>query len=151
MRASLNRRILRLGIPSTIATLSVPLIGIVDTAMIGHLPEVAYLGAVSVASVIFDVIYWGFGFLRMGTTALTAQYYGANQIKSCTRVFSVCPRPSSGPAWGLARLQRAHDRPVRNAFPEVSRRALDAHFRLLIEPESVLNHGVAVITHPVFP
>ena len=83
---SLNRRILRLGIPSTIASLSVPLIGIVDTALIGHLPEVAYLGAVAVASVIFDVIYWGFGFLRMGTTGLTAQHFGANQRAACTRV-----------------------------------------------------------------
>jgi len=83
---SLNRQILRLGVPSTIATLSVPLIGIVDTALVGHLPNVAYLGAVAVASVLFDVLYWGFGFLRMGTTALTAQYYGAGDRRSCTQV-----------------------------------------------------------------
>jgi len=70
----LNRQILRLGVSSTIATLSVPLIGIVDTALVGHLPDVAYLGAVAVASVIFDMMYWGFGFLQMGTTAFTAQY-----------------------------------------------------------------------------
>ncbi len=83
---SLNARILRLGLPSMAAALSVPLIGIVDTALVGHLPEVAYLGAVAVASVIFDVLYWGFGFLRMGTTALVAQYYGAGQRRSCTEV-----------------------------------------------------------------
>ena len=83
---TLNRQILRLGVPSTIATLSVPLIGIVDTALVGHLPEVAYLGAVAVASVIFDVLFWGFGFLRMGTTALTAQYIGAGDRRSCTQV-----------------------------------------------------------------
>ncbi|MDA0747661.1 MAG: MATE family efflux transporter, partial [bacterium] len=83
---SLARQILRLGVPSTVATLSVPLIGIVDTALVGHLPDVAYLGAVSVASVIFDMLYWGLGFLRMGTTALTAQYFGAGQRRSCSGV-----------------------------------------------------------------
>ena len=63
-----------------------PLIGIVDTALVGHLPDVAFLGAVAVASVIFDVLYWGFGFLRMGTTALTAQFYGAGERSSCSEV-----------------------------------------------------------------
>ena len=71
---SLHRQILRLGVSSTITTLSVPLIGIVDRDLVGHLPDVAYLGAVAVASVIFEMLYWGFGFLQMGTTALTAQY-----------------------------------------------------------------------------
>ena len=83
---AMNRRILRLAVPSTVATLSVPLIGIVDTALVGHLPEVSYLGAVAVASVIFDVLYWGFGFLRMGTTALVAQYWGAGRRAACTEV-----------------------------------------------------------------
>ena len=83
---SLNRQILRLAVPSVVATLSVPLVGIVDTALVGHLPEVAYMGAVAVASVIFDVLYWGLGFLRMGTTALTAHYYGAGSRRSCTEV-----------------------------------------------------------------
>jgi MATE family multidrug resistance protein len=51
--------------------------------MIGHLPEVAYLGAVATASTIFDVLFWGAGFLRMGTTALVAQYFGAGDRKAC--------------------------------------------------------------------
>ena len=75
--SSLDRPILRLALPSLIASLSVPLIGIADTALVGHLPEVALMGAVSVASVIFDVLYWGFGFFRMGTTSLVAQYFGS--------------------------------------------------------------------------
>jgi len=82
----LDRQIFRLGFPSMVASLSVPLIGIVDTILVGHLPDVAFLGAVSVGSVIFDVLYWGLGFLRMGTTALTAQYYGAKQHRDCTGV-----------------------------------------------------------------
>jgi MATE family multidrug resistance protein len=79
----LNRRILRLAVPNVLASISVPLIGIVDTAMIGHLPEVAFLGAVATASVIFDVLFWSAGFLRMGTTSLVAQYYGAGQKQAC--------------------------------------------------------------------
>lgn len=82
----LDRQIFRLGVPSMVASLSVPLIGIVDTILVGHLPDVAFLGAVSVGSVIFDVLYWGLGFLRMGTTALTAQYFGAGQPRNCTGV-----------------------------------------------------------------
>ena len=54
----LDRRILRLAAPNLLASVSVPLLGIVDTAMIGHLPKVAYLGAVATASVIFDVVFW---------------------------------------------------------------------------------------------
>lgn len=72
----MNRKILRLAIPNIISNLSVPLLGAVDTALVGHLEEVYYLGALAVGSVIFNFIFWGFGFLRMGTTGLTAQEYG---------------------------------------------------------------------------
>ena len=79
----LNQRILRLAIPNLIAAVSVPLIGIADTAMIGHLDRVAFLGAVASASVILDVIFWGSGFLRMGTTSIIAHYHGAGDRSSC--------------------------------------------------------------------
>lgn len=72
----MNRRILSLAIPNIISNLSVPLLGAVDTALVGHLEEVYYLGALAVGSIIFNFIFWGFGFLRMGTTGLTAQEYG---------------------------------------------------------------------------
>ena len=72
----MNRKILRLAIPNIISNLSVPLLGAVDTALVGHLEEVYYLGALAVGSVISNFIFWGFGFLRMGTTGLTAQEYG---------------------------------------------------------------------------
>lgn len=72
----MNRNILRLAIPNIISNLSVPLLGAVDTALVGHLEEIYYLGALAVGSVIFNFIFWGFGFLRMGTTGLTAQEYG---------------------------------------------------------------------------
>jgi MATE family multidrug resistance protein len=88
---SLNKQIFRLGIPNMVASISVPLIGIADTALVGHLSDVAFVGAVSVGSVILDVVFWGLGFLRMGTTALTAQYFGANQRRDCSGVmFLAC-------------------------------------------------------------
>jgi len=77
----LNKRVLQLAIPNIISNISVPLLGAVDTAVIGHLEHVYYLGAIAVGSIIFDFIFWGFGFLRMGTTGLVAQAYGANNIQ----------------------------------------------------------------------
>lgn len=61
------------------------MLGAVDTAVIGHLDAVYYLGAIAVGSIIFDFIFWGFGFLRMGTTGLVAQAFGAHQTKE-TRI-----------------------------------------------------------------
>ncbi|MFA7553179.1 MAG: MATE family efflux transporter [Spongiibacteraceae bacterium] len=62
-----------------ISNLSVPLLGMVDTAVLGHLKSPHFLAAVAVGSSILAFLYWGFGFLRMGTTGLTAQAYGADQ------------------------------------------------------------------------
>lgn len=76
----LNKEILRLAIPNIISNVSVPLISTVDTALMGHL-SAAHLGAVGIGSMIFNFIYWNFGFLRMGTTGMTAQAYGANNSK----------------------------------------------------------------------
>lgn len=74
---ALNRRVWRLTGPIMLANLSVPLLGAVDTAVMGHLPEAFYLGAVAVGATIVHFIFWGFGFLRMGTAGLAAQAYGA--------------------------------------------------------------------------
>jgi|TARA_R100000388_G_C7245156_1_gene164518 MATE family multidrug resistance protein len=63
----------------------VPLLGAVDTAVVGRLEHVYYLGAIAVGSIIFDFIFWGFGFLRMGTTGMVAQAYGAQQERK-TRI-----------------------------------------------------------------
>jgi MATE family multidrug resistance protein len=71
-------RIWRLAGPIILSNVSVPLLGIVDTAVMGHLPGPQYIGAVAVGAVIFHVVYWGMGFLRMGTTGFTAQALGAN-------------------------------------------------------------------------
>ena len=81
----MNRQILRLAIPNIISNLSVPLLGAIDTAVVGRLEHVYYLGAIAVGSIIFDFIFWGFGFLRMGTTGMVAQAYGAQQERQ-TRI-----------------------------------------------------------------
>lgn len=76
MKISINKQILSLAIPNILTNLSVPLLSSVDTAVVGHLDKVYYLGAIAVGSMIFNFIYWGFGFLRMGTTGLTSQAFG---------------------------------------------------------------------------
>lgn len=72
----MNRIILRLAIPNILSNLTVPLLGIVDTALMGRLDSPYYIGAVALGSLLLNVIYWGMGFLRMGTTGMTAQAYG---------------------------------------------------------------------------
>ncbi len=72
----MNRKILKLSVPNILTNLTVPLLGTVDTALMGRMDSEAYLGAVAVGSLIFSFIYWGFGFLRMGTVGLIAQLYG---------------------------------------------------------------------------
>ena len=72
----MNKKVLKLAIPNIISNLSVPLLGAVDTALVGHLDEVYYLGAIALGGMIFNFIFWGFGFLRMGTTGITAQAFG---------------------------------------------------------------------------
>jgi MATE family, multidrug efflux pump len=84
----MNKRILRLAIPNIISNISVPLLGMVDIAIVGHLESAAYIGAIAIGSMIFSFIYWGLGFLRMGTSGMTAQAYGARNLKESILVFS---------------------------------------------------------------
>ena len=88
-RAALNREILRLAVPSILAGITVPLVGMVDTAVAGHLAgdSAAYIGAISVGSMVLSLLYWGFGFLRTGTGGLTAQAFGREDPAECGRIF----------------------------------------------------------------
>lgn len=74
---ALNHKIWYLAWPMILSNLSVPLVGLVDMAILGHLDSALYIGAVAVGSSVLAFLYWGFGFLRMGTTGLSAQAYGA--------------------------------------------------------------------------
>ncbi|MDH3650752.1 MAG: MATE family efflux transporter [Saprospiraceae bacterium] len=80
----MNREILRLAIPNIISNVSVPLLSTVDTALMGHLSP-RHLGAVGIGSMVFNFIYWNFGFLRMGTTGLTAQAFGAGDTSEISQ------------------------------------------------------------------
>lgn len=84
----MNKQIFRLAIPNIISNISIPLLGIIDTILMGRLDSPNYLGAVALGGVIFSFIYWGFGFLRMGTTGLTAQAFGKKDWTECTLLLS---------------------------------------------------------------
>ncbi len=75
----MNREILRLAIPNILSNISIPLLSAVDTALMGNLSPF-YLGAIGLGSMIFNFIYWNFGFLRMGTTGMVAQAYGEDNV-----------------------------------------------------------------------
>ena len=70
-----DQEILHLAIPSIVSNITVPLLGLVDLAIAGHLGSAQYIAAISVGSMIFNVIYWLMGFLRMGTSGMTGQAY----------------------------------------------------------------------------
>lgn len=72
-----HREVLRIAVPVIVSNVSTPLLGVVDTAIVGRLPDPAYIGAVAVGALVFTFVFWAFGFLRMGTTGLTAQALGA--------------------------------------------------------------------------
>tara|TARA_B110000116_G_scaffold84205_1_gene73353 strand:- start:464 stop:1804 length:1341 start_codon:yes stop_codon:yes gene_type:complete len=74
-----HRAILAIALPVMLSNISTPLIGVVDTAVVGQIPDPSYVGAVAVGSLIFGFVFWAFGFLRMGTTGLTAQAFGAGE------------------------------------------------------------------------
>jgi MATE family multidrug resistance protein len=75
--AGRHARVWRLAAPIILSGLSVPLLGAVDTAVVGRLPDAAYIGGVALGAMIFDFLYWGFGFLRMATSGFAAQAHGA--------------------------------------------------------------------------
>lgn len=76
---STDREILHIALPSIVSNITVPLLGLVDVAITGHLGSAAYIGAIALGGMLFNVVYWIFGFLRMGTSGLTAQALGAGK------------------------------------------------------------------------
>lgn len=81
-----NKQILHIAIPSIVSNITVPLLGLVDVTIVGHLGSASYIGAIAVGGMLFSMIYWIFGFLRMGTGGLTAQAYGSHNLKEATRI-----------------------------------------------------------------
>lgn len=86
MRGGLNRELLGLATPAILSNLTVPLLGLCDTAVAGHLGSTAAIGAIAVGSMMMNVVFWLFGFLRMGTTGLGAEAFGMRDRARCTDI-----------------------------------------------------------------
>lgn len=82
----MNKKILNIAIPNIISNITIPLLGIVDLALVGHLDSKVYIGAIAIGSMIFNFIYWGFSFLRMGTSGFTAQSYGKKDFRESFQI-----------------------------------------------------------------
>ncbi len=129
-----NRDILRLAIPSIISNVTVPLLGLVDLAVVGHIGNESYISAIAIGSMIFNVIYWLLGFLRMGTSGMTSQAYGRQDRQECIDIlvrtlviglgmgllFTVLQR---GIEWGMLWLMNT---------PEASIDFVATYFRIVI-------------------
>ena len=81
-----DRQILQIALPSIVSNITVPLLGMIDVAIVGHMGSPVYIGAVAVGSMIFNLVYWLFGFLRMGSSGLTAQALGRRDLTEVTRL-----------------------------------------------------------------
>ena len=82
----MHKEILSLAIPSIVTNITVPLLGLVDVAIVGHMGDASYLGAIAVGTMMMNVICWLFGFLRMGTSGMTSQAYGRGDSKEAATI-----------------------------------------------------------------
>ena len=121
-----HRAVLAIAVPVMISNVSTPLIGLVDTWIVGRYPNATYIGAVAVGALVFTFVFWGFGFLRMGTTGLTAQALGAGDKDELAAWLGRSLLIAAGAGVGLILLQW----PIREcafallgASPEVERLA----------------------------
>lgn len=100
----MNRRILGLALPNIVTNITVPLLGMVDMAIVGHL-SATHIGAITIGTSIFNLIYWNFGFLRMGTSGFTAQAYGAGRMDEAVKTLIRACAIALGIALTLIALQ----------------------------------------------
>ena len=101
----MNREILRIAFPAIIANITIPLLGLLDTAIAGHLGSATFIGAITVGTMIFNLVYWNFGFLRMSTSGLTAQTYGRGDARASRQVLRQAIVVAMGVAAGIIALQ----------------------------------------------
>ena len=84
----MNKEILRLAIPSILAKITIPLVGLVDTIIVGHISDAHAIGGIAIGTMLFDLLYWNFGFLRVGTSGMTAQAFGRGDREQCARLLT---------------------------------------------------------------
>lgn len=97
---TIKSQVLGLAIPSILANITVPLVGMVDLAISGHIGDAAAIGGLAIASMLFDLLYWNMGFLRVGTGGITAQAYGRRDNRSIVDTLT----QGLVTAWGAAAL-----------------------------------------------
>lgn len=85
---NLSKQVLRLAVPSILANITIPLVGIVDTAIVGHISDAAAIGGIAIGTMLFDLLYWNFGFLRVGTSGMAAQAYGRHDRVDCAKILA---------------------------------------------------------------
>ncbi len=100
-----DRQILQIAVPSIVSNVTVPLLGLIDVAIVGHMGSAVYIGAVAVGSMIFSLVYWLFGFLRMGTSGMTAQALGRRDLDEIARILVRSAMVAAGIATLLIVLQ----------------------------------------------
>ena len=141
-----HRTVLAIAVPVMISNVSTPLIGLVDTWIVGRYPNATYIGAVAVGALVFTFVFWGFGFLRMGTTGLTAQALGAADKDELAAWLGRSLLIAAGAGAGLILLQW----PIREcafallgASPEVERLAR-GYFdvRIWAAPATLANYAL---------
>ncbi|MFC2252962.1 MATE family efflux transporter [Labrys portucalensis] len=141
-----HRIVIGIAAPMTLAHLSTPLLGLVDTAVIGQIGSEALLGAVALNALLFDFLFWGFGFLRMGTAGLTAQAVGADDRLEQRAVFLRALVMAGVLGLAMVALQRAIAAvafPLLGASPEVTH-AAEVYFAIRIwsAPFAFANYAV---------
>ena len=83
---SLHHEVLRLAVPSILANITVPLVGMVDIAIAGHISDASAIGGIAIGAMLFDLLYWNFGFLRVGTGGMTAQAFGRGDFRGAREI-----------------------------------------------------------------
>ena len=129
-----NREILQIALPSIVSNITVPLLGLIDAAIEGHLGAASYIGAIAVGGMLFNIIYWIFGFLRMGTSGMTSQAYGQKDEAETMRILARSMGVGMLIALALIILQYPIERiafTLMKATPEVERLA-SLYFRICI-------------------
>ena len=129
-----NREILHIALPSIVSNITVPLLGLIDATIVGHLGAASYIGAIAVGGMLFNIIYWIFGFLRMGTSGMTSQAYGQKDEAETMRILARSIGVGMLIALALIILQYPIERiafTLMKATPEVERLA-SLYFRICI-------------------
>ena len=129
-----NREILQIALPSIVSNITVPLLGLIDVTIVGHLGAASYIGAIAVGGMLFNIIYWIFGFLRMGTGGMTSQAYGRKDDAETMRLLTRSTGVGMFIALSLILLQYPIERiafTFIDTTPEIERLA-SLYFRICI-------------------